>query len=1278
MMSKVLLFISVFYSCLLTAQQQHFDLEWNDEVIHGYEGSYQRIPGFAPDFTNYNLSKGLFFVQQWDESREINPRSAKITNIVYKTIAKEYLKDLNSNTIPEKVHFVVRTTTERGVNAGFIQISPIIKEKGVFKKIVSFDLNYTTMGSYGAKRSFGTNLALTNSVLASGDWRRFIVPKTGVYRITANFLSDLGFNLNGVDPKTIKIYGHGGKSLPLSNELNTDFDLPEIAIQINDGGDGSFSGDDSILFYGESTLGYVRENDSHINPYATTSYYYVTIGGSVGKRIQTQTETSESATEQITSYKSVLFEEKDLVTLSKSGRRWFGDKFDIELERSYAFDFPEIVPNSDLNVRVKASAKGFTPSEMEVAVNGESIGTINFVSVQFPNVSSDSGVEKSVTTTTNTNVVVVRYNQQGNPDNEGYLDYIRVEGTVPLKGYGKQFNFSQKASIGGGVGGYTLSNATNVGAVWDVTDPKAVKVVASNSGSSTLTFKAPMDTAKKYLIVEVTDFYQPEIPENSRVANQNLKGTIFKNSTGDFEDLDYLIVTNNELLSAANRLANFHRTNSNLNTKVVPLELIYNEFSSGKLDVGAIRNFVRYVYENASVPEKRLKYLCLFGDTSVDYRNNRLDVNNNIVPVFESLESSDLRGSFMTDDFYATLDPNEGILASSDKLDLAVGRILVDAPDNANVAVDKIIEYNNRSSYGSWRNRHLYVSDDVDELWETSIQFNLDLIANKIDTLLLTSNVEKIHMDAFKQETIAGGARYPEANAAMLDAIESGSLVVNYFGHGGEEGLATEFVITKEDARNLENKGKYPLFITVTCNFTKFDNPERITAGEVMYANPNGGAVSMITTTRQIGVPQGIQFNDRLPNYLFPENEVYTSIAQALVRTKNSVFNSDSRVVFFIGDPAMKLSVPKRQIRLTKINDVPVGSGDVSALEALSKVKLSGEVVKGGAIDVKYNGVLSTVVFDKQGERTTLANDGIRDEFGVIQKLTFKELGGVIFKGKASVKNGLFSFEFVVPRDIKIPVGTGRVSFYAENSVIDEDQAGRDDTILIGGINENAPEDTKGPEIALFLNDENFVSGGIVNSSPVLIAKFQDENGINTSSGIGHDIIAIIDGDETNPIVLNDFYETNLDDFTAGSLNFKLRDLEPGTHTLSVRVWDVYNNSSTQEIEFVVLAEEEFAIENVLNYPNPLINYTEFWFSHNNPVSAILDVQVQVFTVSGKVIWTHNQSLSGKRTYRDDITWDGRDNFGDRVGKGVYVYKISVKSTLTNKTVEKIEKLVIL
>jgi hypothetical protein len=390
---------------------------------------------------------------------------------------------------------------------------------------------------------------------------------------------------------------------------------------------------------------------------------------------------------------------------------------------------------------------------------------------------------------------------------------------------------------------------------------------------------------------------------------------------------------------------------------------------------------------------------------------------------------------------------------------------------------------------------------------------------------------------------------------------------------------------------------------------------------------------------------------------------------------------SQKSLIFFIGDPAMKLAIPKPEIRLTAINDIPLAE-QTEPLKALDRIKMSGEVYDtSGDFLSNYNGVVTATVLDKEIDRQTLGNDGTSDNSGNLLLLDFKTLGETIFKGQATVVNGKFDFEFVVPRDIGIPVGQGKVGFYSKQDNILDDKSGYSFDIQVGGINENAEEDNIGPVINLFMNDENFVSGGITNEQPALIARLQDSNGINTASGIGHDITAILDGDETNPFTLNDYYQANVDDFQNGRLSYPFRDLEPGIHTLTVKAWDVYNNSSTSQIEFNVRdKDEELVITNVLNYPNPFIDYTEFWFNHNS--SDVLDVSVQIFTVSGKLVRTLNGQTSGggkvTSSLSKDIIWDGRDDFGDKIGKGVYVYKLKVRSERLNKQVEKIEKLVIL
>ncbi|NND10226.1 MAG: type IX secretion system sortase PorU, partial [Flavobacteriaceae bacterium] len=734
-------------------------------------------------------------------------------------------------------------------------------------------------------------------------------------------------------------------------------------------------------------------------------------------------------------------------------------------------------------------------------------------------------------------------------------------------------------------------------------------------------------------------------------------------------------------------LAQINRNQYGLNVKVLDLQSIYTEFSSGNQDVGAIRNMVKYVYNNASVPQNRLKYLCLFGDASYDYKD-RISGNTNIVPSWHAYSSFNLTNSFISDDFFGMMDDNEGTLGSSDRLDVAVGRILADTPQRANELVDKVEQYYQKEAFGSWRNNFLVVSDDVDAYWEEVLQRTTNEIADEVTLQKPFINPVKIHSDSYLQEASAGGDRYPEVTKAMSDAIEVGALVVNYFGHGGEDGLAKERIFEQPDARNLRNICKFNCFVTVTCEYTKFDNPQRITAGEYTYWNKEGGAIGLITTTRQIFVTTGVTFNRTLSEYLFAYgSDDYPTMAEALRLTKidPAIANvSQKRLVFFIGDPAMKLAFPKPNVRLSKINDIPIGQ-PTDTLKALSKVKIEGEVVDtAGLLMDQYNGILSATIYDKNIQRQTLANDGTRENqngTGDIIKLDYETLGEIIFKGQATVTNGIFNFEFVVPRDIGIPVDNGRISFYTKTENPLEDQAGASTDLLVGGLNENAAEDNIGPTIQLYMNDENFVSGGITNENPTLLAKLEDENGINTASGIGHDIVAIIDGDETNPFVLNDYYETELDVYQRGTVSYAFRDLEPGLHTLTLKAWDVYNNSATQEIQFVVYdKDQELVINNVLNYPNPLINYTEFWFNHNS--SDALDVSVQIFTVSGKLVKTINgqTNASGKATssLSRDIVWDGRDDFGDKIGKGVYVYKLSVRSNQLNKTVEKYEKLVIL
>ncbi|WP_296386102.1 type IX secretion system sortase PorU [Winogradskyella sp.] len=1278
-------FFFLFFAILSFGQQKQFSIQWDGVKTLETEYGKIQVPAFDAKHFNYDDANGLLYFAQWDsEGSPINENSITLTNVAYEAITLAELKNLNLQLIPERLKYSFFNTNARGKRGHYIELSPIIKDRGTYKKITAFTIQYNTLANRTTNSARDEN-DIINSVLSTGQWYRFYIDKSGVFQLTKSFLNSLGINTNAVDPRTIKIYGNGGRMLPLLNSENYPFDVVENAVKFVGEEDGSFENSDYILFYGEGPTTYSEESETNLNLYTDKTYYYVNIGSGNGKRIQAMPTIDAEANIQIDTFQDYQFYEVDEHNLAKLGRQWFGDEFDIENQRDYEFQFPNLIVDEPVSFKIGVGAVAEVATTMGITINSNLISNLTLSPISAGSVLGSGAVFNELLNISSDVITVgLEYNNNGNPSADGYLDYINIEATRGLSYEGDQLVFKNRnVNTTPGIAEYILSNTTAVREVWDITDRFNVTNILNSDNQSNISFKAQSGEERVYLAFSNSDFFQPIKDVRSTVANQNLKGTIFNNAQGEFEDIDYIILSPTQLLSQAERLAQINRNQYDLNVKVVDLETIYNEFSTGSQDIAALRNFIKYVYDNASTLSKRLKYLCLFGDGSYDYKD-RVRNNTNIVPSWYSTNSFSLTNSFVSDDFYAMLDENEGAMNNGDRMDVAVGRILVEDVQRAKEMVDKINAYYQPEAYGSWRNNVVLISDDVDIQWERVLQETTDGIATDIENEKPFMNVVKIHTDAFQQESSAAGNRYPKVNKAIKDAIEVGALVVNYFGHGGEDGLAKERIFDKFDAQEINNVCKFNMFVTVTCEYTKFDDPNRDTAGEFTFWNKNGGAISLITTTRQIFVTVGISYNEVLDDYLFAfGSNDYPTIGEALrlTKTDNSIAGiTQKRLVFLIGDPAMKLAFAQPDIKLTRVNDVDI-TQPIDTLKALGYTKMAGEVVDtNGNLLSNYNGTLTATVFDKPILRQTLANDGVTDNNGQII-LEYTTLGEVVFKGQASVENGQFEFDFIVPRDIGIPVDNGKVSFYAQTSNPLSDQAGANFDIKIGGINENAPEDNIGPVINLFMNDENFVSGGITNESPNLLAKLQDENGINTSSGIGHDITAIIDGDETNPIILNDYYQANVDDYTNGTVSYPFRDLEPGLHTLTLKAWDVYNNSSTAEIQFTVFdKDEELVIDNVLNYPNPFVSYTEFWFNHNSVEP--LDISVQIFSVSGKLVRTLNgQTTGGSKAVSSlskDILWDGRDDFGDKIGKGVYVYKLKVRSNRLNKQVEKIQKLVIL
>ena len=1251
-------------------ETKDFNLIWNDHSTLILNSEHQiNIPLIENNFAdgdNLPVYSTSFNVQKNAILHIYN-----IKNVKYQNISANVAINLQKNKIPNQIKSNFNISNSQNTSKGILKIIPIIYDGNTIKKIISFTLEYQLTNNNNLnKNSAPPPIYSENSVLASGNWYKFAIDTTGIFKIDKQFLDKLGINTNNLNPKNIRIYGNGGAMLP---QLNSDFrydDLQENAIYVTGEDDGVFDDKDYVLFYAKGPHSWKYNNINlelsrhHINIYSDKSYYFITTDQGLGKRITNENQIDLPANSIITNFHDFLFYEKEDTSLFANGQQWIGEDFSFNETQSFHFNFNDIDNTQDLFVRVRGVTISSTSSFMDVNLNGNKIMQLNFNGIpsQSLNLAIPSeNIQNTQTNQENIEITLVYYNN-GNPSAKAFLDYIEIIGTKELFAHDKQFSFRNLSTTNvSNIYKYQIKNGSSISQIWDVSDFINPKQINNESNQNDFTFKSyGNDTPKEFIVLNENDFYSPEALDESKVENQNLH---------KLRDVDYLIITQDYLFSEANRLAEYHQKYSNFSTQVIGLNEIYNEFGSGSPDITALRDFIRFLYLNASTPDKKIKYVNLFGDASFDFKD-RITENNNIVPAFQSFESFNLARGFVTDDYFGMMDDNEGNLIFSDQQDVATGRFPVTTVLEAKISIDKTLSYYDNSSFGDWRNQLTVVADDPDKPGEFVLQQTVDAIAEDIKNNKPGFNIKKIYCDAYQQETSAGGERYPQVNTAIDNAVESGTLVVNYFGHGGVDGWANERILEVPQIQDWKNFKTLPLFITVTCEFSRFDNPLRPSAGEFVFSNPQGGAANMITTTREIYISLGQVFNKKLSQILFEFNNENYTISEALMHTKNEFTSEQRFFVYNFGDPAMNLAQAKPNIKITKMNGIDISQAK-DTLKALSDITFEGIVTDDSNVLLNdFNGEISTTIYDKALEKTTLDNDN----FG--KTMEFTSIESKIFRGRASVNNGLFSFEFIVPKDIRIAYGKSKLSFYADDKQFDK--TGYDFDIIIGGIDSNAPDDNTGPNIKLFLNDESFIDGGNTNTSPLLLASLDDESGINTSiTAVDHDIIAIIDNDEANPIILNDYYQTELDDFTMGKVKYQLRNLEPGLHNIKFKCWDTYNNLSESTLNFVVVDNNELILSKVLNYPNPFVNYTEFWFNHNKP-NEILETQIQIFTISGKLIKTINQSVQTNGTLSRDISWNGLDDFGNKIGKGVYIYKLKVRSSFSSISAEKIEKLVIL
>jgi len=1264
------LFLLVFW-LNVWGQSKHFSLKWNIDQI----SDNQSIPpGSMAFFQSENFQytpQNLYFTAVWNESLPVDETTVRLQNISYSPVQPSLVKTMSVKLSQERFVPRLNNSRARDQRLAVFQINALIYKNGTYYKLDSFDLSYQY-------KNWQKNPVVQNiydSKWASGKWYRFKIDKTGVYKIDKNFLKDLGIDVGSVNPKKIKIFGNGGKVMPLRNDVFYPEDITELAIKVAGEQDGVFNDDDYILFYAVSDKEWTDDYDSNLNFYTDTTYYYIQIDESDGKRISDYIEPLDDATEFYDDYLSRQFYEQDKTIFTYMGRKAFDEPLTLsENSKELHFAFDHLVTSKPVRYTIKAAVNK-APVSLRVTVNNQTSFSLNFSYVCSYCLGTENSQSGTLTVSGDQVDFDLNFDTNNLFDAHLYLEYVNVWAYCRLQAGGHQFAFSNPDATGDGVGAYSFNQAKDIVQIWDVTDPYTPAVFENAQDNFNLKFDRTV--RKKFVAVDKNDFYVPEKTEETAQSNQNLHREVFYH-TGQLADLDYLIVTPAFLHEQAEKFAGLHRAKG-LNVYVADLQKIYNEFGNGQTDIAAIRNFIKYIYNNASTPDKRLKFVMMFGDASNNYKNLIPDylltggTSSNIVPIYESLQSFSLVSSIASDDFFVMMDPDEGqLIDMSENPDIAVGRLVVRDEKEAGVLYEKYLNYQRPEAFQNWRTYITLWADDADpdNTWEIQFTENTEEIAQKISDIHPEFNLVKIYQDAYKQVNTPGGPRYPDAKRDLINQFEKGSLIVAYIGHGNEIALSHERMLVIDDILNMHNANRLPLMSTMTCEFGKFDNPTTETAAEILMWHQDGGVLEMVSTTRSMysinANNMHIDFYETLLGLGAGMNgEIIKNPAEALQLTKNYTHSGTGKFnVAFLGDPGFDLGFARPKIVLKTINNQPVDT-----LKALKHIVIKGEVQdENSNLMSGFNGTLSSVVFDKYQQAQTLDNDynGLN--------VSFEKLGPKLFQGKTDVINGTFQFEFIVPKDINLSYGKGRISFYAANQ--NDEKIGYNQDIIVGGVDENAEDDNTPPVIKAYMNDTSFVSGGITDSSPYIILELKDEHGINTIGGIGHDITAYIDDNQENVFVLNDFYETENNTYKEGKVKYRLYDLEPGWHTLTAKAWDVYNNSATTTIDFQVVSNEELKIEKVLNYPNPFIDYTEFWFNHNHPFET-LDVMIQVYTVSGKLVWQHRQSVVTEGYLSREITWDGRDNYGNKLAKGVYVYRLSVR-TLNGKTAQKIEKLVIL
>lgn len=1122
---------------------------------------------------------------------------------------------------------------------------------------------------------------LKNSALSSGNIYKVAVTSDGIHKIDADLLNALGIDASATEPDKIQILGYGGGMLPQLNSADRYEDLIENPVKVVGGGDGSFSNNDYVLFFakGSDKTFYSTEEERWIyekNLYADTAYYFIKIDETDSRKIIDTSLSSNDAIE-ISYFDEVIHHEIDEINHlnqsssrggsgSGSGRRWFGEKFDFNLAYSFSFPLEGTVSDKPLKITTELMSSSPVGGIFNIETNQNINQTVNIPSVPESTYGIKGRIAKEslsvVLQNTSLFEVEFKYDKRSSSSKDaGYLDYFTIEYQKENALYGNQTIAKVSEAVNHQTIKFLMKDLPNDAEIWDITELDEVNRQIINQNGANAFFIAEAGEAKEFVIFTGSDFTSP-LPIG-KVENQNIHS---------INSVNLLIITPETLKTEAERLAEFRESSDGLSSNVVTTQEIYNEFASGRQDITAIRDFIRHIFIQGSGTDS-LKYVLLFGDGSYDFKDRTPEnVNSSLIPIYESYESLHPIYSYSSDDYFSFMDEEEGIWSEgfndeSHLMDLAIGRLPINTLSEAKAIVDKLIRYATANeALGNWRKRIVFVADDGDA---NTHQLQADRLGRFIETNYEQFNTNRIFVDAFPQvvSTNTGKRFSPAARAEIEKNIENGVLIMNFTGHGAETGWTSEDILTNGQIVNWKNQYKMPMFLTATCEFGRYDNPTLKSGAELAMLNANGGAIALLTTTRPVFSNTNLEVNEAFYNAAFQEiNGEMPRLGDILVKTKNnSITGVINRNFALLGDPSMRLAYPEDDIVITAVKDR--NGSVIDTIKSLDNIQLEGEVRQRDFIASDFNGTVEITVFDKTTTITTLGDEGPNTI------MDFEDRLSIIYRGSATVKNGRFNAEFVVPKNIDYTFDIGKISLYASHESLLRDASGTVDDLIIGGSSSNFIPENEPPQLSVYLDNENFNSGDFVSENTILYADISDDSGINiTGNGIGQTITAILDEEIT--FNLNDFYTGTIDDFRKGQVVFGLKDLTPGSHKLVMKVWDNQNNLAEQEILFRVDNGSQDQMGKIIAAPNPFSGEVNISCFNTFPGENI-DVATYIYDTSGRLINEYSKNIANSTSNINIADWNGYGSNGNYVEKGLYLVKVYLYFPNLNQSFEETLKI---